>query len=132
MWWFISFFVFLGSFSLQICRDIGMEDGNPLNLKHVCVKTTIKRILRVIVWKTKSDYEFTDKDPNITALYVNRKCGMIGPERYDTCKYMLNLNRDLSCYSCDSDLCNRSAPVSMSVYILILILIVRVFLNKIV
>lgn len=88
------------------------------------------------IHESDTDYTFlpqSDKNPNITALYVNRQCGKVGPGMLDTCAYFKKQAKDISCYSCLTDLCNGSSFLSLRHLIVlpIVVLIAISFLAKI-
>lgn len=49
-----------------------------------------------------------DKNPNITEPYINRQCGRVGPGRRDSCDYYKSQSKNITCLTCEEELCNGS------------------------
>lgn len=111
-----------------MCSEVYEENEVTIaaGKKSVCVKTILPSKLPRSFIKQVNIYWFSsDRTINKTEPHINRFCGRVGGSE-DSCSFYSRGISNMTCLTCDTDLCNNSNNLSLKIAVLLMPLIVLV------
>lgn len=105
--------------SFKVCSEVYEENEETVAMgrKSVCVKTISPSKLNFCLKTKNPPISFSDRSINKTKPVINRFCGRnLGNE--DSCRYYTRQFPNMTCLTCDTDLCNKSHSLIINIGLL--------------